>query len=80
MHDVGSATTDVLEVLQQRLPPDAIQYDPDVVVAYVQDRALFESAGTAAILVMPTNTEQVVVIVDAATQQVSRSAPGAGPA
>ena len=66
MHDVGSATTDVLEVLQQRLPPDAIQYDPDVVAAYAQDRALFESAGTAAILVMPTNTEQVVAIVDAA--------------
>ena len=40
--------------------------DADVIEAYSQDRAVFEAAGTASILVMPASTEQVVAAVQAA--------------
>lgn len=52
--------------LLARLPADRMQADPDVVGAYSQDRAVFESAGTAAILVSPRSTAEVVAAVEAA--------------
>jgi len=56
----------LLNELESRLPPDCVQTDAEVVAAYGQDRAVFESAGTAAVLVMPRNTEQVVATLLAA--------------
>ena len=58
--------TDLLEALRARLDDDCIQTDPDVVLAYAQDRAIFEHAGAAAVLVMPRSTAEVVAAVDAA--------------
>lgn len=52
--------------LRSRLPADRIQTDTDVVAAYGQDRAVFESAGTAAVLVSPRSTEEVVAVVEVA--------------
>ena len=56
----------LLKELQARLPSDCIQADPEVISSYSQDRAVFERAGTAAILVMPRSTEEVVSAVMAA--------------
>lgn len=56
----------LLEELTERLPTDRIQTDPDVIVAYGQDRAVFESAGTAVVLVTPHSTDEVVAAVQAA--------------
>jgi glycolate oxidase len=58
--------TDLLQALRARLDDDCIQTDPDVVAAYAQDRAIFEHAGTAAVLVMPRSTAEVVAAVEAA--------------
>ncbi|MBT8207766.1 MAG: FAD-binding protein [Acidimicrobiia bacterium] len=57
----------LLEALIAALPADCIQTDPDVVAAYAQDRALFEKAGTASVLVMPRTTAEVVAAVNAAS-------------
>ena len=57
---------DLLAELTARLPASRIQQDPDVVDAYAQDRAIFEKGGTAAVLVSPTSTEEVVAAVAAA--------------
>lgn len=57
---------ELLDELQARLPADRIQLDPDVVSAYSQDRAIFEKGGTAAVLVSPRSTEEVVAAVLAA--------------
>lgn len=43
-----------------------MQTDPDVVAAYGQDRAIFEQTGTAAVLVSPRSTAEVVAAVQAA--------------
>lgn len=56
----------LLDELQARLPADRIQTDPDVVAAYSQDRAVFEAAGVAAVLVSPRSTDEVVAAVHAA--------------
>ncbi len=56
----------LLDELRMRLPPECIQLDADVIEAYSQDRAVFESAGTASILVMPGSTAEVVAAVEAA--------------
>ncbi len=56
----------LLEELAARLPADCIQTDPDVLAAYAQDRAVFEQGGTAAVLVMPRDTAEVVAAVEAA--------------
>ena len=56
----------LLDELRARLPDDCIQADPDVVAAYAQDRALFERPGTAAVLVMPRDTADVVATMAAA--------------
>lgn len=58
--------TTLIDELRARLDDDRIQADPDVVAAYAQDRAVFEHAGTAAVLVMPTSTEEVVAALAAA--------------
>ncbi|MEZ5235741.1 MAG: FAD-binding oxidoreductase [Acidimicrobiia bacterium] len=56
----------LLEELRARLPEDCLQTDPDVIAAYGQDRAIFEAGGTAAVLVMPRTTDDVVATVAAA--------------
>ena len=56
----------LLDELNARLPADCIQTDGDVIESYSSDRAIFEAHGTAAILVMPRSTEQVVAAVEAA--------------
>ncbi len=56
----------LLDELTRRLPADSVQTDADVVAAYGQDRAIFEAAGTAAVLVMPRDTAEVVATVQAA--------------
>lgn len=61
-----SASDRLLAELEARLPADCLQVDRDVIDTYSQDRAIFEGRGTASILVMPRNTEQVVAAVDAA--------------
>lgn len=69
----------ILEELRARLPQDCIQTDVDVVAAYSQDRALFERPGTAAVLVMPRSTQEVVAAVEAAiAADVPIVARGAG--
>jgi len=56
----------LLDEVRQRLPEECIQADTDVIEAYSQDRAVFESAGTASLLVMPGSTAEVVAAVEAA--------------
>lgn len=56
----------ILDELARRLPADRIQADPDVVAAYAHDRCLFEQAGTAAVLVTPRSTAEVVATIEAA--------------
>ncbi len=56
----------ILDELRERLPDDCIQDDVDVVATYSQDRAIFERPGTAAVLVMPRSTAEVVATVEAA--------------
>jgi glycolate oxidase len=56
----------IYDELAARLPADRIQTDPDVIEAYRQDRAVFEAAGTAAVLVNPRSTAEVVAVVEAA--------------
>ena len=58
--------TALLDELLRRLPDDRVQSDPDVVSAYSQDRAAFVDAGTAAVLVSPRTTDEVVAAVRAA--------------
>ena len=57
---------DLLGELHSRLPKQRIKVDPDVVAVYSQDRAIFEAAGTAAVLVSPHSTQEVVAAVEAA--------------
>ncbi|CAB4541153.1 MAG: FAD-binding protein [Actinobacteria bacterium] len=59
-------TVSLLAELSARLPADCLQTDPDVIAAYAQDRAMFERAGAAAVLVMPRSTAEVVAAIDAA--------------
>jgi glycolate oxidase len=63
---VTTRTLTLVEALAERLPAECLQTDPDVVSAYSQDRAVFESAGTAAVLVMASSTEEVVATVEVA--------------
>ncbi len=55
-----------VEELAARLPAECLQTDGDVVASYGQDRAIFEAAGTAAVLAMPRTTAEVVAVVEAA--------------
>jgi glycolate oxidase len=65
LSSVGAVGT-LLQELTARLDADCIQTDPDVVAAYSQDRAIFERAGTADVLVMPRSTHEVVAALQAA--------------
>ena len=56
----------LLDELKQRLPEQRIQTDADVLAAYSQDRAIFEKGGSAAVLVNPRSTDEVVAAVEAA--------------
>ncbi len=56
----------LIDELRARLDPDCLQTDPDVIAAYAQDRAIFERAGTAAVVVMPRTTDDVVACLAAA--------------
>ncbi|MFM7045692.1 MAG: FAD-binding oxidoreductase [Ilumatobacteraceae bacterium] len=56
----------VIDELRQRLPADCVETDPEVVASYAQDHGLFEQAGTAAVLVMPRCTDDVVAAMAAA--------------
>ncbi len=70
---------DLLTELQSRLPEQRIKVDPDIVGAYSQDRAIFEGHGTAAVLVTPHSTEEVVAAVEAANAAKAIIVPrGAG--
>ncbi len=57
---------DLLTELRERLPEARIKTDPDVVLAYSHDRAHFERHGTAAVLVSPQSTDEVVAAMKAA--------------
>ncbi|MEM9893533.1 MAG: FAD-linked oxidase C-terminal domain-containing protein [Actinomycetota bacterium] len=57
---------ELIEELRARLDPDRIQTDADVIEAYSQDRAIFETGGKAAVLVNPSSTEEVVAVIEAA--------------
>ena len=59
-------TARLIDEVRRRLPDDCIQVDPDVVGSYGQDRAVFEQPGTAAVLVMPRSTADVVAALEAA--------------
>ncbi|MBW3604404.1 MAG: FAD-binding protein, partial [Actinobacteria bacterium] len=52
--------------LRRRLPATRIQTDRRVLASYAQDRAVFESAGETAALVVPRSTDEVVAAVRAA--------------
>ena len=54
------------DALLDRLDHDCVQFDPDVVGSYSQDRAIFEGHGEAAVLVMPRTTADVVAAVQVA--------------
>lgn len=56
------------ETLMRRLPAECVQVDGDVVEAYSRDRAIFESHGTASVLVMPRTTDDVVTAVQVANE------------
>ena len=58
--------TDLLTELRGRLPEQRIKTDPDIVGAYSHDRAHFEEHGTAAVLVSPHSTDEVVAAMKAA--------------
>jgi len=69
----------LLEELRARLPSECIQHDANVVEAYSQDRAAFETPGTADVLVMPRTTQEVVAAVEAANAADAPIVPrGAG--
>ncbi len=73
------ADSPLLTRLREQLPEDRIQTDPDVIDAYSKDRAIFEGAGVAALLVSPRSTEEVVIAVKAAAETNSIVVPrGAG--
>jgi glycolate oxidase len=59
------AVTIVAE-LAARFADDCIETDLDVIEAYRQDRAIFEQAGNAAVLVMPRTTADVVACMEVA--------------
>ena len=59
---------DLIDALRARLPDECLQTDADVIEAYSHDRAIFEAHGTAAVLVMPRNTDDVVAAVEAANE------------
>jgi glycolate oxidase len=73
------ATATIVDALAELLPRDRVQSDPAVVASYAGDRAVFERPGTAAVLVVPRTTAEVVATVEAARAlRVPIVARGAG--
>jgi glycolate oxidase len=66
MRSANEEPSRLVAELAARLSDDCIETDPDIVDAYRQDRAIFEQAGTASVLVMPRTTADVVACMEAA--------------
>ncbi|MFJ6216419.1 FAD-binding oxidoreductase [Streptomyces sp. NPDC092296] len=60
--------SDLLELLLEGLPPEAVATDPDVTAAYRHDMAGFCAAGNPAVVVHPTTVEQVQHVMRTATR------------
>ncbi|MCD0485110.1 FAD-binding protein [Streptacidiphilus sp. ASG 303] len=60
--------SDLVELLLEGLPPDAVATDPDVTAAYRRDMAGFCDAGAPAVVVHPATVEQVQHVMRTATR------------
>jgi glycolate oxidase len=60
--------SDLVELLLDGLPPEAIATDPDVTAAYRHDMAGFCAAGSPAVVVHPATVEQVQHVMRTATR------------
>ncbi|GAA2453412.1 FAD-binding oxidoreductase [Streptomyces lavendulocolor] len=58
---------DLLTRLRAGLPPEALLTDPDVTASYAHDMASFCEAGSPAVVVLPSTTEQVQHVMRTAT-------------
>lgn len=59
--------TDLIELLREGLPEEAVLTDPDVTGAYANDMASFCEAGAPSAVVLPRTVEQVQHICRTAT-------------
>lgn len=59
--------TDLIELLREGLPEEAVLTDPDVTAAYAHDMASFCDAGAPAAVVLPRTVEQVQHVCRTAT-------------
>ncbi|GAA3364239.1 FAD-linked oxidase C-terminal domain-containing protein [Streptomyces antimycoticus] len=59
--------TDLIELLREGLPEEAVLTDPDVTGAYAHDMASFCEAGVPAVVVLPRTVEQVQHVCRTAT-------------
>ncbi|MEU4898116.1 FAD-linked oxidase C-terminal domain-containing protein [Streptomyces sp. NPDC044780] len=59
--------TDLIELLREGLPAEAVLTDPDVTGAYAHDMASFCEAGAPAVVVLPRTVEQVRHVCRTAT-------------
>ncbi|GLV78533.1 FAD-binding oxidoreductase [Streptomyces hygroscopicus] len=59
--------TDLIELLREGLPEEAVLTDPDVTGAYAHDMASFCEAGAPAVVVLPRTVEQVQHVCRTAT-------------
>ncbi|MFE0046701.1 FAD-binding oxidoreductase [Streptomyces albireticuli] len=58
---------DLIKLLREGLPDEAVLADPDVIRAYAKDMASFCDAGTAAAVVLPRTVEHVQHVMRTAT-------------
>ncbi|MER7794216.1 FAD-linked oxidase C-terminal domain-containing protein [Streptomyces sp. NPDC097640] len=58
---------DLIEMLREGLPSEAVVTDPDVTSSYANDMASFCEAGTPAVVVLPRSVEQVQHVMRTAT-------------
>ncbi|KAK1179623.1 FAD-binding protein [Streptomyces sp. NBS 14/10] len=58
---------DLMEMLREGLPSEAVLTDPDVMSSYANDMASFCEAGTPAVVVLPRSVEQVQHVMRTAT-------------
>ncbi|ADI09775.1 putative oxidoreductase [Streptomyces bingchenggensis BCW-1] len=58
---------DLMEMLREGLPSEAVVTDPDVMGSYANDMASFCEAGTPAVVVLPRSVEQVQHVMRTAT-------------
>jgi glycolate oxidase len=57
----------LIDMLRDGLPADAVLTDPDITVSYANDMASFCTAGAPAVVVMPRTVEQVQHVMRTAT-------------